>query len=68
MKRRSPISDLVAHGRLKLDDVSAMIRKQLRRKGATKHTREVDDLDARKRATRRFRVCYPVNCLGHFSS
>ena len=51
MKRRSPIANLVAHRRLNLDDVGAVIRKQLRREGAAKYAREVDDLHARKRAT-----------------
>src|SRR5262245_33467384 len=67
MKRRPPIADLVAHRWLKLDDVGAMICKQLRRKGAAKYAREVDDLHARKRATRRLSAGLPVCCLGHFS-
>ena len=35
----------------------AVIRKQLRREGAAKYAREVDDLHARKRATRRLGAC-----------
>src|SRR5262245_43795688 len=67
MKRGSPIADLVAHRRLKLDDVGAMIRKQLGREGAAKYAREVNDLHARKRTTRRLGAYLPVRCLGHFS-
>src|SRR5262249_10156957 len=67
MKRRPPIADLVAHRRLALDDVGAVIRKQLRREGSAKYAREVDDLHAGKSATRRVGVCCLVRCFGHFS-
>src|SRR5262245_19630661 len=67
MKRRPPIADLVAHRRLELDDVGAVIRKQLRRERSAKYAREVDYLHAGKRATRRLGACCPVRCLGHFS-
>src|SRR6516225_2770501 len=67
MKRRSPIADLVAHRRLELDDVGAVIRNQLRCEGSAKYAREVDDFHAGKRATRCLGTCRPVRCLGHFS-
>src|SRR5262245_526896 len=67
MKRRSPIADLVAHRWLELDDVSAVIGKQLGREGSAKHAREVDDLHAGKCATRRLGARRPVRYLGHFS-
>ncbi len=66
MERRSPIADLVAHRRLELDDVGAVIREQLRREWTAKHAREIDDLHARERATRRLGACCSVRCLGHF--
>src|SRR5262249_19689110 len=63
MKRRSPIADLVAHRRLELDDVGALIPKQLRRGGAAQYAREGGDLHAGKSATRRIGACLPVPCL-----
>src|SRR5215472_14983540 len=67
MKRRSPIADLVAHRRLELDDVGAVIRKQLCREGPPKYAREVDDLHAGKSATPRVDACCSIPCFGHFS-
>src|SRR3989442_16014945 len=45
-KRRSPLSHIIAPGRLDLDNLCPQVGQGHRTKGTTEHTRQVDDADS----------------------